>query len=117
VTSGTFIPNALRHPEFLVSYEIGKGICFGIGGRRMRFSGRREMTFRAPIQTAAVPPMTFVLGHGLPLIGFVTLPNSAAHENSPLRVTCTTLAGQTNHAPQMHHSAVANVGNLRWHLF
>jgi hypothetical protein len=76
-----------------------------------------KMTFRAPVQTAAVPPMTFVLGHGLLLIGFVTLPNSAAHENSPLRVTCTTLAGQTNHAQQMHHSAVANVGNLRWHLF
>jgi hypothetical protein len=51
----------------------------------MRFPVAAKMTFRAPVQTAAFPPMAFVLGHGLPLIGFVTLPNSAAHENSPLR--------------------------------
>jgi hypothetical protein len=36
-TSGPFVPNALRHPEFFVSYKIGSGICVGIGSRRMRF--------------------------------------------------------------------------------
>ena len=84
-TSGTFVPNALRHPEFFVSYEIGNGICVGIGGRRMRFPVAAKMTFRAPVQTAAFPPMAFVLGQGLPPIGLVTLPNSAAHQNSPPR--------------------------------
>jgi hypothetical protein len=52
----------------------------------MRFPVAAKMTFRAPVLTAAFPPMPFVLGYGLPLIGFVTLPNPAVHERSPLRV-------------------------------
>jgi hypothetical protein len=70
----------------LVPYEIGSGIRVGIGSRRMRFPVAAKMTFRAPVLTAAFPPMPFVLGYGLPLIGFVTLPNPAVHERSPLRV-------------------------------
>ena len=62
--------------------------------------------------------MAFVSGHGLPLIGFVTLPNSAAYECSPRRVPadipCMTVvvAGQSRTA-RTHHSAAVNVGNLR----
>jgi hypothetical protein len=48
----------------------------------MRFPVAAKMTFRAPVLSAAFPPMAFVLG----LIGFVTLPNPAVHERSPLRV-------------------------------
>ena len=50
-------PDALKHPHFLVSYEIGFWRVVRLGSRRMRFSGRREeMTFEAPVQTAVALP-------------------------------------------------------------
>jgi len=74
---GNIFPNALEHP----------GLGFLIAGRLAleqrpadAFSSRREDDLRSAGSDGGVPSLAFVLGHGLPPIGFVTLPNSAAHE-------------------------------------
>jgi hypothetical protein len=63
-------------------------------------------TFRAPFSTAAAPPMAFASGLGLPPIGFVTLPNSAVHEYSPLRLAADVLLVVASQNKITHSAAI-----------
>src|SRR5215813_9954553 len=117
-TSGTFFPDALRHPEFLVSYEIKEEFALGSAAGGCAFPVAVKMTFRAPVQRRRFLPWRLFLdydGH-YRLCDFAEF-GSPREFAATCRVACTKLAGQTNHAQQLHHSAAGNVGNLRWHLF
>ena len=71
--------SGILHSWFLMRSVAEFALGSAAGG--CAFPVAAKMTFRAPVRTAAVPPMAFAfLGYGRPLIGFVTLPNSAAQE-------------------------------------
>jgi hypothetical protein len=97
LTSETFIPNALRHPAILVSYEIGSGIS--LWDRQPAdalFPVAAKMTFRAPVRTAAVPPWRLLFRLRTAAHRLRDFAEFGSPRKLPLRVTCTTLAGRTN---------------------
>jgi hypothetical protein len=118
-TSGTPFLMLQRHPDVLgvlmrswCSYEIERRTCaLGSAAGGCSVPVAAKTTLRAPFRTAAPPPMALVSGPGLPLIGFVTLPNSAAHEYPPRAPSGT--PARLWSRQRRHHNAAARVGNRR----